>query len=150
MRRHGVEPGLVVAGAGAVALAVAVVFGVAATLDDEPEGLAVCANDVTGQRISDDLCGDFDGDGSALYYPVGYPGGVHYMIFDSRTYRGEIPAVGRPLPRVGTTGYVRTYAPSMKIGKGVPSVGAPIKEATSTVKRGGFGVKGVSAGTSGG
>jgi len=148
--RGSVEPGLRVVGVGAVALAVAIIGGLAALAEDEPEGLAICTDDITNQRVADDLCGDFDDTGAVLYYPTGYPAGVHYMIFDSRTYRGDVPAVGKTLPRVGTAGYVRTYSPGLKIGKGVPSVGSPIKEATSTIKRGGFGVKGAVAGSSGG
>jgi hypothetical protein len=72
------------------------------------------------------------------------------MIFDTRTYRGDIPAVGQKMPVGNPAGYVRTYN-TFSTGRSVitkpPSTGGK----TSTITRGGFGVKvGTSAGTSGG
>lgn len=125
--------------------ALVVVAGVGYVIfaEDEPDALAVCMNPVSNERVSDDMCGDYGDDGSTVY-----SGGFHYMMFDTRTYRGNIPAVGQKMPTGNVTGYKRTFPKSTGvIGQKVKPQGG----STSTIKRGGFGVSsGVKAGTSGG
>ena len=113
---------------------------------DEPDGLAVCANPATNERVDDALCGDFGDEGGTVY-----PNGMTYMVFDNRfssRYGGSIPPVGQKLPAAGTRGFIRTYPKDFTVGKGVDKAGSPMRAAVkSTVVRGGFGVKGVSGGS---
>lgn len=138
--------GGLIAASGALALACVVIGAAALLFPDEPDGLAVCTNPATNERVDDGLCGDFDDEGHAVY-----PGGYSYMIFDNRSssrYGGSIPAVGQKLPPAGTRGFIRTYPKGFEVGKGVAASGAPMKAAvSSSISRGGFGVKGASGGS---
>lgn len=110
---------------------------------DDPDALAVCMNPETNERVSDDFCGDYGDDGGATYI-----GGYQYRVYDTRTYKGNIPAVGQKMPRGNITGYNRTFKKSDGI---VAQKVQPQGGKVSTIQRGGFGVSsGVKAGTSGG
>lgn len=140
MSYYGRRPGLTVGeaaavaglGLGAVALVIGVIVAVTSE-DPQPEAIGVCVDPSTNERVDDDRCGEFGLDGSATY-----GGGVHYMVFDTRTYKGDIPAVGKPLPPTGTSGYVRTYSDLSRPVAAAPKAGGP----ASTIVRGGLGVKG--------
>lgn len=134
------EAAAVTVGLGAVALVIGTLI-MSGGEHAEPEAVGVCASPVTNERVDDDLCGDFGDDGSAIFV-----GGYHYMVFDSRTYRGDIPAVGQRLPAPGTTGYVRTYPSATKPVAAAPKAGG----SSSSIVRGGLGVKGASVGGSSG
>jgi len=154
MGYYGRSPGLSVGEAAAVSVlglgALAVVIGIIAVATgevagDEADALAVCTSPDGFTRVDDSQCGDYGDDGGVIF-----AGGYHYMIFDTRTYRGDIPAVGQKMPVGNPAGYVRTYRVAdtgKTVGTKVPATGGK----TSTISRGGFGVKaGASAGTSGG
>lgn len=151
MGYYGRDPGLSVGQAaiaigcaGALLITVGLFITDAVNVDGA-DALAVCTSPDGFTRVDDSQCGDYGDDGGVIY-----AGGFHYMIFDSRTYRGDIPAVGQKMPVGFPTGYVRTYkvADTGKVvGTKVPATGGK----TSTISRGGFGVPaGVKAGTSGG
>ncbi len=131
---------------GAVAVAAAVVGGLSLLFPEEPDGLAVCADPVSNERVDDSLCGDFGDEGGTVY-----SNGMTYMVFDNRSgsrYGGSIPAVGQKLPPSGTSGFIRTYPKDFSVGKGVEAAGSPMRAAVkSSVVRGGFGVKGVGGGS---
>lgn len=129
---------------GALVLTIGILIAGAVGTDDA-DALAVCTSPDGFTRVDDSQCGDYGDDGGVVY-----AGGFHYMIFDTRSYKGDIPAVGQKMPTGNPTGYVRTYkvADTGKVvGTKVPATGGK----TSTISRGGFGVPaGVKAGTSGG
>jgi len=155
MRYYGRSPGLsvgqaaVAVGCGGVLLITVGLLIAGAMGGDDADALAVCTSPDGFTRVDDSQCGDYGDDGGIIY-----AGGFHYMIFDTRTYRGDIPAVGQKMPVGNPAGYVRTYkvADTGKVvGTKVPATGGK----TSTISRGGFGVPagvkaGTSAGTSGG
>lgn len=149
-RYAGRSPGLSVGQAaiavgcgGALLLTIGLLIAEAVGTDDA-DALAVCTSADGFTRVDDSMCGDFGDDGSTVF-----AGGYHFMIFDTRTYKGDIPAVGQKMPVGSPAGYVRTYKvadTSKVVGTKVPATGGK----TSTISRGGFGVpNGVKAGTSG-
>lgn len=135
----------VAVGCGGVMLLTISLLVVAAVGGDDVDALAVCTSPDGFTRVDDSQCGDYGDDGGIIY-----AGGYHYMIFDSRTYRGDIPAVGQKMPVGNPAGYVRTYkvaGTGKVVGTKTPAAGGK----PSTISRGGFGVPaGVKAGTSGG
>jgi hypothetical protein len=135
-----------VLGLGAVGVVIALlVVAMGEGVDAEADAVAVCTSSDNFTRVDDSQCGDFGDDGGVIF-----PGGYHYMIFDTRTYHGDIPAVGQKMPVGNPAGYVRTYkvaGTGKVVGTKVPATGGKM----STISRGGFGVPaGVKAGTSGG
>lgn len=117
---------------------------------DSIDAAMVCTSPDDLTRVDDTLCGDYTDDGSTIF-----AGGYHYMFFDARTYKGDVPAVGQKMPVGKPAGVVRTYMmDSTKVVSKAPTTGGK----TSTIQRGGFGVpnansgtkSGTSAGTSGG
>jgi len=151
MGYYGRRPGLSVGQAAVVvgcggALLLTIGLLIAAAVDtDEADALAVCTSPDGFTRVDDSQCGDYGDDGGVIF-----AGGYHYMIFDTRTYRGDIPAVGQKMPVGNPAGYVRTYKPATT-GKSVITKPPATGGKTTTITRGGFGVKaGTSAGTSGG
>lgn len=109
-------------------------------LDDTPDAQrgGVCASHVTGQRVDDSQCGDWDSDG---FYDGGPTG--NYMTWYPVNYGGDVPAVGQRV--TGGTTRVPTGTP---VAKGIPVAGSSAKAGgMAAIQRGGFGVK---SGTSGG
>lgn len=148
-RKPGVGVGgavLAVAGVGAVALAIGIFVTAVSSIDDD-DAVAVCMNPETNMRVYDNLCGDYGDDGDTVFV-----GGYHYMIFDTRTYKGDIPAVNTRMPVGAPVGYVKSYPAA---GKSIVTKAPASGGKTSTIVRGGFGVPGgakaaTSGGTSGG
>ena len=151
-RYTGRSPGLSVGQAaiaigcgGALLLTIGLLVAEALGADDDADAIAVCTSSDGFTRVDDSMCGDFGDDGSTVF-----TGGYHYMIFDTRTYRGDIPAVGKKMPVGNPAGYVRTYKVA-ETGKSVVTKPPATGGKSSTITRGGFGVSGgVKAGTSGG
>ena len=120
------------------ALAALLIAAGCSALDSTPDAryAGICVDPTTNQRVDDDRCGDFDDQG-------GTSGGFFFMWIDMSTYHGDVPAVGRPVPR--TIGSRRVPA-GTPIAKGVPRQGGSL----AGIQRGGFGVKAGSTGGSGG
>lgn len=99
----------------------------------------VCVSHVTGMRVDDDQCGDWDATG---FYDGGPTG--NYMVWYPITSTYDVPAVGQ---RLTGTPPLRV-ASGTPIAKGVPTAGASAKAGgMAAIQRGGFGIK---SGTSGG
>lgn len=121
---------------------------------DQAEYASICtdrrdlANPDDDVRVDDALCGDSDEDGRSSH------GGFSFVYINLTSGHSQtIPAYGQPAPRtLGSDAHPRNAVVMRQLANGRFSVQdlKTGKAGSVTVQRGGFGVKGGTAGSSGG
>lgn len=108
----------------------AALLALGACTTDAPDAQygGVCVDAVHEVRLEDHVCGDFD------EYGHNHSTGTYFMWISTGS-NTSVPGHGQKVPQsIGT----RHINPGTPIAKGLPSAGGNM----STIKRGGFGVKG--------